>query len=124
MHKLPKDKAAWIHAILKGRKDLKSEKDIHKNCYICSIHFRDGKPAKNNPYLFLTLSTIMLPTLAKSRKPCKRAVSTQTSKANLKKRLVPPNEQNFFVISPSTPWNSESQCASDVRGIAGELNQL
>ena len=49
MHKLPKDKAAWIHAILKGRKDLKSEKDIHKNCYICSIHFRDSKPAKNNP---------------------------------------------------------------------------
>ena len=41
MHKLTKDKivrAAWIQEILKGRKDLKSEKDIPKNCYVCSIY--------------------------------------------------------------------------------------
>ena len=33
MHKSPKDefvKAAWIHTISKGRKDLKSEEDIPK----------------------------------------------------------------------------------------------
>ena len=54
MHKLTKDKvvrAAWIHAILKGTKDLKFEKDIPKNCYLCSKHFRDGKPRKGNSVL-------------------------------------------------------------------------
>ena len=132
MHKLPKDevvRAARIHAILKVRKALKSEKDIPKNCYVCSMHFRDGKPTKNNlvQTLFLTLSTIMLPAPARSRKPCKRATSTKTSKTNLKKRLCfpphgsPPNEQNLSVISASTPCISESQGAPDVSGIVGEL---
>ena len=52
MHKLTKDKivrAAWIQAILKGRKDLKSEKDIPKNLCMLNIHFRNGKLTKNNP---------------------------------------------------------------------------
>ena len=73
------------------------------------------------------LSTNMLPTPARSKKPCKRATSTQSSKTNLNKMLCfpphgsPPNEQNFSVISASTPCISESQGASDVSGIVGEL---
>ena len=45
----------------------------------------------------------------------------------MKKRLVLPpydsplNEQNFSVIAASTPCISESQGASDVKGIVGEL---
>ena len=84
MHKLPNDgvvRSAWIHVTVKSRKDLKFEKDIPKNGYVCSIQFCDGRPTKNNlvPTLFLALSTNVLPMSAKSRKPCKWPISAQAT---------------------------------------------
>ena len=52
MHALPKDgtvRRIWVQQILKGRNDLKSEKDIPNNCFVCSNHFLDGKKKKSNP---------------------------------------------------------------------------
>ena len=52
MHALPKDgtvRKIWVQQILKGRNDLKSEKDIPNNCFVCSNHFLDGRPTKSNP---------------------------------------------------------------------------
>ena len=52
MHALPKDgtvRKIWVQQILKGRNDLKSEKDIPNNCFVYSNHFLDGRPTKSNP---------------------------------------------------------------------------
>ena len=89
MHSLPKDetiKAAWIHQILKGRKDLKSAQDIPKNCHVCSIHFIDGKPTKGNPTptLFLTVSTNTLPTPVARKAPRKRSAETKSQPKEIK----------------------------------------
>ena len=46
LHALPKNETVrktWEQKILKGRKDLKSEKDIHNNCFVCSNHLLDGR---------------------------------------------------------------------------------
>ena len=56
-HKIPKNeerRKAWIHAISKGRKEFETP----KYCKICSNHFVDGCPTKENPdpTLFLTAS--------------------------------------------------------------------
>ena len=88
-HKLPKDpkiRADWVNQIVKGREDLSSEKDLPKECYVCSIHFIDGKPTKENPTptLFLTVSTNTLPTPKKRKKPMKRTrLEPQTKKTTL-----------------------------------------
>ena len=45
MHVLPKDETVrktWVQQILKGTKDLKSEKDVLNNSFVCSNHFLDG----------------------------------------------------------------------------------
>ena len=57
MQKLPVDndlRSVWIHNIRKGRMEF----TVPKNCFVCSNHFVDGKPTKENPSptLFLTAS--------------------------------------------------------------------
>ena len=108
MHCLPKDKtirATWVHHILKGRKDIKSEKDLAKNCYVCSNHFRDGKPTKENPSpsLFLTLSTNTLAT-PKSRKITKRVADSELQ-SKAKKQL-----STVF----TSPLSEHSYCSLNV----------
>ena len=47
MHALPKNgtvRKIWVQQISKGKKDLKSEKDILNNCFVCSNHLCDGQP--------------------------------------------------------------------------------
>ena len=60
----------------------------------------------------------MLPTPARSRKACKMCnfCSNQQNKFD-----SPLNEENLSVIAASTPCIPESQGASDVKGIVGEL---
>ena len=51
MHKLPVDpevRAEWLRQIMKGRQDITLQ-NFPKNCYVCSIHFLEGKPTKENP---------------------------------------------------------------------------
>ena len=73
MHKLPTDgdnKKVWIQQVSKGRKDFIVPKDF----YVCSNHFLDGKPAKENPFptLFLTPSTETMETPTKRKRPSPR----------------------------------------------------
>ena len=91
MHALLKDgtvKKIWVQQILKGRQDLKSEKDITNNCFVCSNHFRDGRPAKINPSpsLFLTLSTNTVSTPKPRKSPRKRKALPHKTE-NAKKKL-------------------------------------
>ena len=77
IHALLKDETVrktWEQQILKGRKDLKSEKDIPNNCFVCSNNFLDGRPTKSNlaPSLFLTVSTNTAPTPKPRKSPRKR----------------------------------------------------
>lgn len=118
MHSLPKDKdvrAAWVHQILKGRKDITSERDLPKNCHVCSIHFFDGKPTKENPVptLFLTVSTNTLPT-PKSRRPHKRSTSECQKSTEIKKKL--------FEIG--SPFEEHSYCALNPEGSLNEIGSL
>jgi len=57
MHKLPIEenrRRIWIQSILKSK--VKPNTVLPKNCFVCSIHFFDGEPTKENPNptLFLT----------------------------------------------------------------------
>ena len=77
MHALPKYESArktWVQIILKGRKDLKSEKDVPNDFFVSSDHFLDGRPMKSNPSptLFLTLSANTVPTPKPRKSPRKR----------------------------------------------------
>ena len=91
MHALPKDETVgktWVQQILKGRKDLKSEKDIPNNCFVCFNHFLDGRPTKSNssPSLFLTVSTNTVPTPEPRKSPHKqKALPHKTENAKKKK---------------------------------------
>ena len=92
MHALPKDgtvKKIWVQQTLKGRKDLKSEKDIPNNCFVCSNHFRDGRPTISNPSpsLFLIVSTNTVPT-PKSRKSPRKWKALPHKTENAKKKLA------------------------------------
>ena len=51
----------------KGKKDF----IVPKNFYVCSNHFLDGKPTKENPFptLFLTPSAEMMETSTKRKRP-------------------------------------------------------
>ena len=69
-HKIPVDpvkRAAWIHFVSKGRKDFVPP----NNFYVCSNHFIDGKPTKenHNPILFLTPSMNVQGTPRKKNRP-------------------------------------------------------
>ena len=76
MHALSKDQTVrntCMQQISKRRKDLKLEKEILNNCLVCSNHFLDGRPTKNNlsPSLFLTVRTNTVPTPKPRKSPHK-----------------------------------------------------
>ena len=90
MHALPKDgtvRKIWVQQILKGRKDLKSEKDIPNNCFVCSNHFLDGRPTKSNPSpSLLTVSTNTAPAPKYRKSPPKQKALPHKTE-NAKKKL-------------------------------------
>ena len=77
MQTLPKDETVrktCVQQILKVRTDLKSEKDISNNCFVCLNHLLDGRPTKSNPSpsLFLTVNTNTVLTPKPRKSPRKR----------------------------------------------------
>ena len=103
MHALPKDeivRKTFVQQILKEIKDLKSERDIPNNFFVCSNHLLDRQPTKYNPSpsLFLNVSTKTVPK-PKPRKSSLQRTALPHKTENVKKKL------SFFDKNVSTGQN-------------------
>ena len=103
----------WIQQVSKGRKDF----FVPKNFYICSIHFLDGKPTKENPFptLFLTLSTETMEAPTKRKRPSPRKQTD--SSGNIQEVISSDGKENPSDIENTNMLQGNSYYSNEILSV-------
>jgi len=96
-YRLPKNdpkRKMWIESIMVSKIPGTS---IPKYCYICSIHFADGKPTKENPFPTLFLTPVM--NCQKTPEKCVKMPANKRLCSSLVSEATDDQEMDFDVES-------------------------